>query len=123
MSANLLSEHDEQCALIIWKWLNISKYPELVNLFAIPNGGARDVRTGAKLKAEGVLAGVPDLFLAAVRGKYHGLFIEMKVKPNKPTVKQTEVIQNLRKQGYAAYVCYGADSAIELIGKYLREEL
>ena len=33
--------------------------------------------TGARLKAEGVVAGVSDLLLLVPRGKYHGLCIEM----------------------------------------------
>lgn len=36
-------------------------------LFAIPDGGRRDAVTGAHLKAEGVRAGVPDMFLAVPR--------------------------------------------------------
>ena len=116
----LSSEHDEQCALMMWKWLNISRLPELANLYAIPNGGARDAVTGAKLKAEGVVSGIPDLHLACARGIYAGLFIEMKVKPNKPTSKQLEVMENLRRQGYAAVVCYSASEAIAVIEDYLK---
>ena len=115
-----MSEHDEQTELIQWKWLNMGKYPELVNLFAIPNGGARDIVTGRKLKDEGVVAGIPDLFLAVPRGAYSGLFLEMKLKPNKPSAVQLEVMNNLRKQNYAVHVCYGADEAIEVITEYLR---
>lgn len=41
--------------------------------FAIPNGGARNVVTATRLKAEGVSAGVPDLFVPELR-----LFLETK---------------------------------------------
>ena len=114
------SEHLEQCALVQWKWLNIGRHPELANLFAIANGGRRDGATGARLKAEGVLAGVPDLFLACPRGAYAGLFVEMKVKPNRPTEKQLEVMENLRRQNYAVLVCYGWEQARDAILEYLR---
>lgn len=94
------SEHQEQCKVIDWKWLNMGRYPELINLFAIPNGGARDAITGALLKAEGVLAGVPDLFLGCARGGYHGLFIELKrIGGSKPEEHQLKVMNDLRKQG------------------------
>lgn len=37
-----------------------------MRIFAIPNGEARSRTTGAKLKAEGVSAGVPDLFIPEI---------------------------------------------------------
>lgn len=72
-------EHNEQVALMKWWSLACNRYCIAESLlFAIPNGGNRDVVTGALMKAEGVRAGVPDLFLSVPRGAYHGLFIEMK---------------------------------------------
>jgi hypothetical protein len=44
----------------------------------------------------------------------------MKVKPNKPTAKQLEVMQNLRDEKYAVYVCYSATEAITVITQYLK---
>ena len=46
-------------------------------LFAIPDGGRRDAVTGAHLKAEGVRAGGPDMFLAVPRQNAPGLFPEL----------------------------------------------
>ena len=41
------------------------QYPEFKNvLFAIPNGGKRNISTAKRLKSEGVVPGVADLFLA-----------------------------------------------------------
>ena len=67
------------------KWFRYA-HPDLAPLlFAIPNGGARNEITGAKLKAEGVVAGVADLCLAVPRcGGV--LFIEMKT----PTGRQSQ---------------------------------
>jgi len=48
-------------------------------LHHIPNGGLRDKREGARLKASGVIAGVCDLFLPMARRGAHGLYIEMKL--------------------------------------------
>lgn len=42
------------------------KYPDVV-IFAIPNGGSRNKIEAANLKKDGVLAGVPDLFIARAR--------------------------------------------------------
>ncbi len=93
------SEHDEQVALFAWAAMNEAQHPELACMFAIPNGGARHPAVAAQLKAEGVRAGVPDCFLAVRRGKWGGLFIEMKRRPNKPTTAQQEWIARLRNSG------------------------
>ena len=55
------AEHRLQCTCVRWFGY---QYPELsALLFAVPNGGRRDPVTGARLKAEGVVAGVSDLIL------------------------------------------------------------
>ena len=63
------SEHLEQVRLVSWFRRS---YPG-VRVFAIANGGARSGIQGAKLKAEGVSPGVPDLFVPA-----WSLWVEMK---------------------------------------------
>ena len=55
-----MSEHDEQVLIFKWARLSEGRWPELALLFAIPNGGHRHKAVAAKLKAEGVRAGVPD---------------------------------------------------------------
>lgn len=115
------TEHQEQAAVIDWWRLSHKLYnlPEFA-LFAIPNGGARNIVTASKLKAEGVRPGVPDLCLVVSRGWFHGLWIEMKVKPNKPTASQLEVMVFLNSNGYRVSVCYSAEAAIEIIKEYLQ---
>ena len=44
--------------------------------FHCANGEKRDAITGAKLKAMGVLPGIPDLILISPRGLFHGLEIK-----------------------------------------------
>ena len=69
-------EHRIQQACVTW--FNL-QYPHLRGrLFAVPNGGRRDAVTGAKLKAEGVVAGVADLILLVTNKAYGALLIEMK---------------------------------------------
>lgn len=116
----LQSEHDEQAALFEWAGLMQGKYPELSLLAAIPNGGKRDAKTGAMLKAEGVKKGFPDIILPVARGAYHGLLIELKAGRNKPTEYQAWWLVQLREQGYSAGVCYGFEEARDVILDYLR---
>ena len=119
------SEHAEQCAVIAWWFYTGHKrYNAHINdLFAIPNGGDRNMLVAVKLKAEGVRAGVLDLFLTIPCGNHHGLFIEMKYDKNKPTVEQKEFITRAEARGYATAVCWTAEEAVKVIEGYLNVEL
>lgn len=88
--------------------------------FAVPNGGRRDIREAMSLKKEGVRPGVPDLILATPRGAHGALFIEFKIKPNKPSVLQQEMMERLEEQGYKCAVCYTLDQAIKVVEDYLQ---
>lgn len=114
------SEHSEQVLLINWVRAQQKADPRLALLFAIPNGGARNAATGRRLKAEGVLAGVPDLFLPVPSRNFHGLFIELKTADGgRASPAQKAVISKLLGQGYKAEVCHGHQSAIKTIEEYL----
>lgn len=67
-----------------------------------------------------VIAGVPDLCLPVSRGKYHALYIELKVGNNKATEKQRKWIKRLREQGNLALVCYGWEEASAVLLKYIK---
>lgn len=115
-----MSEHDLQCAVIQWARMNRVKHPALRLLFAIPNGGWRDIRTAARLKAEGVMPGVPDLCLPVARDPYIGLWIELKNgKDKKPTKAQLAVHEMLRDEGHEVVVAHDFAEAIRAIEEYL----
>lgn len=114
-----MNEAQEQRFLFQWANLAQQQYPELKLMHHIPNGGKRDAKTAINLKHEGVKAGVPDICLPVARGKFHGLYIELKVGKNKPTPKQLEWIYALEQEGYAVKVCYGWLEARETIENYL----
>lgn len=118
------SEAQEQSALFAWadQCVQFGIHPELKMLHAIPNGGRRDPIEAAHLKQQGVKAGVPDVCLAVPRGKYHGLYIEMKVGRNKATDKQNEWLADLSHYGYAVKICYSCLAARAAIEKYLSLE-
>lgn len=119
----LPTEAQEQAALFGWAQMKSYFHPELGLMFHIPNGGKRSKAEAARFKAEGVKAGVPDILLPVPRGKYHGLFIELKrLRGGSPTKDQLEWIAQLRAQGYAAAICCGWQEASEEILKYLELE-
>lgn len=115
------SEHEEQKALMIWATAQVGRGRwMLVNLFAIPNGGDRHPAVAGKLKAEGVMCGVPDLLLAWPAGGYHGLFIELKRRRGgRVSPDQEKWHGRLRQAGYAVVVARGCTEAAELITAYL----
>lgn len=122
MRLPVVPEAHEQAALFnLIEGIGVRYYPELRLLYHIPNGGKRNAVEAAHLKQQGVKAGVPDLCLPVAKGKYHGLYIEMKVGDNKPTEKQTWWLKELEKQGYATMVCYGYKQAAEVLVRYLTE--
>lgn len=120
-------EHDEQAHVIRWAEWKQREIPALRNLFAVPNGGHRNLLVARKMKREGVRPGVPDMFLAAARGPHHGLFIEMKTEEMRPkrggkggcTDHQIAWQTALRSEGYRVEVCYGAREGIAVIEDYL----
>lgn len=121
-----MTEHDLQASIIAECNLRANMDPRFGLVFAIPNGGHRHKATAGKLKAEGVKAGIPDLFLPVPRPAYnghrayHGMFIELKVGRNSPTDSQELWLRLLAEQGY--YTCWIYDdpqSAIDMLKWYL----
>lgn len=97
------------------KWFRY-QYPQSKNnLFAIPNGGHRNVITARILKGEGVLAGAADLFLAVPGRRHHGIFIEMKYGNGKQSESQIEFQSAVEKEGYLYKICYNVDDFMILI--------
>jgi hypothetical protein len=110
-------EHDIQVACV--RWFRLS-YPHLAkNLFAIPNGGWRNEAVAAKLKAEGVTAGVFDLELLVARNDCNALFLDTKTKVGRLSDKQKEWAEAVKKHGYKCVVFRSLDEFIHIIENYL----
>jgi len=119
-------EHVEQVALIKRARLNRGKWPQLKRLISIPNGARTSMSIAKKLKAEGMVKGVSDLFLACPdpKNKFNGLWIELKrLKGGRTSKEQKEWILDSRRYGYAAFVAEGTDKAFEIIEHYLKGEI
>ena len=112
------SEHDHQRTFIRWADTVLPRHESRL-LWATPNGGHRHKRTAAKRKAEGVRAGVPDVFLAIPTRGYHGLFIEMKKPKGRTTEAQAQYLAARSAGGYKAEVCHGWEAAANAVARYL----
>ena len=110
-------EHLLQVACVNWFHL---QYPKEL-IYAIPNGGQRNIITAKKLKAEGVTAGVPDLFVAAAYGGYNGMYIELKNgKKGVVSKDQKLIIKQLKDKGYCVEVCRSFDDFREVVEDYFK---
>jgi hypothetical protein len=112
------NEHRIQCACIkLFRYL----YPHYI-IYAIPNGGQRNAIVAAKLKAEGVLAGIPDIHIPMARNGYHSLYIEMKNgKAGRLSDAQKEMHTRLQDYGNKVAVCRNTKEFINTINEYLNE--
>lgn len=93
----MTNEAYEQIKLFNWVAYARNTYPQLDLLYHVPN-----------------------LCLPVSRGKYHALYIELKVGNNKATEKQRKWIKRLREQGNLALVCYGWEEASAVLLKYIK---
>jgi hypothetical protein len=103
------SEHVIQCQAIQWIRQNTPYV-----CYAIPNGGSRGRRQGAALKAEGVLAGIPDLHIPLL-----ALFIEMKTSIGKVSPIQKAMHEDLRRDGQIVEVCRSVDDVIRVVTHHM----
>lgn len=107
------TEHDEQAAFVQWFGYT---YPGVL-MYANINGVRTSPKQIRKVKAEGMVSGIPDLEIPA-----WNLFIEMKrVKGGTVSPEQKQVIQYLQNNGKVVFVCKGCDDAIAFVESYLRD--
>jgi len=106
--------------------------PELRWIHAIPNGGRRNLREAKLLKAEGMKAGVLDIFWPWPRPRltddlelrfiepqvWCGLYLEIKAGKNTLSDKQEEFAEFVIAKGYAVRVSYDPIDAVEIIKRY-----
>jgi hypothetical protein len=106
----LPTEHEEQRELVRW----FRQTYKGVRIFAIPNGGQRSRAAAGRLKAEGVSAGVPDLFVPV-----WGLWIEMKrQKGGVVSAEQKDWINYLQSVNHVCIVGKGAEAAKAAISDF-----
>lgn len=105
-------EDQEQVALVVWL------RQRGVRFHATPNGGHRRKATAGKLKAQGVVSGVPDLTVwPKSESRQPVLWIELKRRRGgQISQSQQEWIDYINTlPGHAAKVCKGFEEAREFI--------
>jgi hypothetical protein len=101
-------------------------FPQLRWCHAIPNGGDREASVAGRLKAEGVKAGVWDVFLPYPCGKWHGLYIEFKkparVRERRKGLSELQWAFGMycHEAGYATALVFTWEQALAECLAYLR---
>lgn len=115
---NAQPEAIEQERVIKWARDNENNYPFLWLLHSSLNGVKLSKNQAGRAKTQGMLSGVPDLFLPVPKNGFHGLFIEMKSGKGRLSTNQTCFLSKVELLGYKIAVCYSANEAIKTIENY-----
>ena len=92
---------EESIQVACVKWFRL-QYPNLV-IFAVPNGGSRNLYEAKNMKESGTLAGVADLVIVGNGGRV--LFVEMKAGKNKQEDSQVLFQKKVEKLGHKYIIC------------------
>lgn len=96
------------------------QYPHLAPLFfAVPNGGSRDKREAAIMKAEGITAGVSDLILNIRGGSHTQLAIEMKDTKGTQSAAQKRYQRYAEAAGVKYIICRSFESFQDEVRNYI----
>lgn len=92
---------EESIQVACVKWFRL-QYPNLI-IFAVPNGGSRNLYEAKNMKESGTLAGVADLVIVGNGGRV--LFVEMKAGKNKQEDSQVLFQNKVEKLGHKYIIC------------------
>lgn len=99
-----------------------TNYPEVL-MHHSPNEGKRTPIEQLRVKYFGVKA-LPDVMVYkhgwVGEGICHGLAIELKIKPNKLSKNQKEILNKLKESGWKTAICYNLEDTITQINDYLK---
>ena len=96
-------------------------FPKLPNklLFAVPNGGSRNIIEAKNLKAQGVKSGVSDVLLLIPRKGFSCLCMEFKTPVGKQSDEQIAFQYQSEKEGNKYVVVRSVKEAIDTLKWYL----
>ncbi len=109
-----------QSAFLDWLFYNHRNIFDVT--FAPSNEGRRTAKEAYFAKRRGLKPGVPDLFIPVARSGFHGLFIELKILPNKATPSQLRMMALLTLQNYRCIICYTLEAMIQVFQEYLDDK-
>ena len=96
------------------------EYPEAEWVHAIPNGARVSIGQAVKLKRQGLVSGVADVFVPIPNGGYHGMYIEFKTRTGRLSKTQDAFCCHCVNYCYIYTVCRDAVEAVESLREYLK---
>jgi len=104
------SEHSLQASVM--EYLRFNMHPHAF-VFAIPNAGKRSWQTAAKMKAEGLTAGVADICIMRPGGRV--AWLELKIDNEKQSPEQIAFEQTCQRLGHVYCIARTFEDAIEIL--------
>ena len=99
----------------------LHEFPDAKWIHSIPNGARVGIGQAVKLKAQGLLSGVYDVFVPVARSPYHGMYIEFKTKRGKRSDSQKAFSKYCALNNYLCIVSSDAQLAAGAVRSYLGE--
>lgn len=99
----------------------VARYLDLAGVLYchVPNGGYRHPATAARLRSQGVKAGVPDIMVYDAPPRVPGTVgaaMELKrTKGGRVSPAQQAWLRGLANAGWATAVCHGVDEALAML--------
>jgi hypothetical protein len=108
--------------IMFFDWLKWQEKidPRLQAVFHVENERKTTLRQGAWRKRKGVRAGIADVINPIAVAPYNGLFMELKIKPNKLTKDQVKMMELFHTLGWCCRVAWNGDEAIEIFKGYMK---
>jgi hypothetical protein len=103
-----------------WLLWQEKRHPHFKAVFHVANERRCSWMQGKILKRKGVKAGIFDIICPIPIWPFHGLIIELKIKPNKVTPAQEEMGKVFHSLGWCVRVAWSGDEAIELFRTYIK---
>ena len=89
----------------------------------VANERKSTLRAGGRLKKKGVKSGVPDVLIFEPKGRYNGLAIELKIKPNVASPAQRGWLKRLELKHWYCVVCYNFDEVEKIVNNYFDKKV
>lgn len=89
-----------------------------IRMIHIANEGKRSKKEGYFLQRQGMIKGTVDCFMPRGNEKFNGLWMELKIPPDKPSKEQVQFLEERLAEGYDACVCYNIDEAMKVIKNF-----
>jgi hypothetical protein len=121
-----MAKKEESLQIAISNYIRL-QYPDVIFTFEA-SGLWLPIGLAKKTKAMRSDTGLPDLLIFEPKGKFHGLFIELKAKTiykkdggylkDDHIEDQTHLLHRLKVKGYMAVFAIGFDDAKKIIDSY-----